>query len=265
MNIRKSNKDPEIRVYRLKDELVRYYDNYLSCGLPGLIGDEREEMVPASEILDGGKEEVYIAEILGDSMIGAGLCRGDHAVIRTDVVPKSGDIVLADIAGEDVLKYLMIDEDGDTWLVPANDAYKPMKVDFNKEGNRIRGVMSRVVKVMPRPDSVVVKRFNSFIKEEYRKVRTTDEVACPFHKYIPNDKDKKRVMERLHNLLDGQEGVTIVKILKAAEHVGYLVKLPSEGDLNKEFSVTISHSVYYKSKNINYNQEELETYIDNLL
>ena len=255
----------EIKLYRLGNELVRYFNNYLYCGEPGLVGEEREEIVLASEILGGGREDMYIAEIMGDSMVEAGLYRGDRAAISTITTAKPGDVVLALVDEAVVLKYLFVDEEGNTWLVPGNPAYRPIKVDFGQDGNELVGVMTKIIKESAQPDTVVLRRFKSFLNDEYRVLKTSDDVDKPFYKYIPNDKDKKRVTERLHNLLDGQEGVTVIKILRSAISIGYLVKMPTLGDIRKEFQVTITDSFFYRERNTEYKRNELEDYIDNLL
>lgn len=255
----------EIKLYRLGNELVRYFNNYCYCGEPGLAGEEREEIILASEILGGGRDEMYIAEIMGDSMVEAGLYRGDRAAISTVITAKPGDVVLAIVDGDVVLKYLFVDDEGRSWLVPGNPAYQPMKVDFGQDGNELVGVMTKIIKEREQPDTVVLRRFKSFLKDEYRALKTTDDAACEFHKYIPNDKDKRKVTERLHSLLDGKKGVEILKVLHAARQCGYIERLPSEGDLNAEFEVDISHSQFYRDKNKIFGEDELSDYMEALM
>lgn len=257
--------EPEVLVYKFVDEPIRFFDNYCYCGQPGMIGDESVEFLHASQILGGSSEDMYIAVLNGDSMCDADLHRGDLVSIDPSLTPHHGDVVLAVVDGEILLKFLHIDDKGCTWLAPANASFHPMKVDFDDERNRIVGVMTKLTRSKPRFDSVLVKRVETHIRESYRCLTTTDDGSSPFYKYIPNEKDKRKVLMRIHNLLDGQEGVAVVKILKAAESVGYLIRMPSQGDLEREFRVTISHSLYYKSKNINYGAYELESYIESLM
>lgn len=254
----------EIKVYRLSDDYIRYFDNYCYCGEPGLIGDEPGELVLVSEILGGGKDEVYIAEIQGDSMKDANLEYGDQASISTSLVPKAGDIVLAVVDGELLLKFLHVDGSGGTWLVPANEAYRSFKVDFDGKRNKIVGVLTKVLKNRPRFDTVLLRRVQKQIAETYRSVKTTDDKECRFHKYISAGKDRKMVMERLHSVLDGKRGVEILKVLHAAKQCGYIERLPSEGDLNGEFDIDISHSQFYRDKNKFFSEDELSDYMEAL-
>lgn len=255
----------EIKLYRLNDEYIRHFDSFCYCGEPGLIGDEPGELVLVSEILGGGKDDVYIAEIQGDSMKDANLEYGDQASISTSLEPREGDIVLAVVDGEILLKFLHTDEEGGTWLVPANEAYRAIKVDFDGDRNKIVGVMTKVVKNRPRFDTVLLGRAQMQIEEAYRSVKTTDDGDLPFYKYIPKKLDRKKVMERLHSLLDGKKGVEVIKVLHAARYCKYIERMPSEGDLNREFDISISHSQFYRDKESYYAENDLSDYIDALI
>lgn len=254
----------ELKLYIYKDEYIRYYNNYCYCGEPGEIGQEPEEWVPASDVLEADGVSSYIAEIFGDSMVEADIRPGDKVVIDKTRTPQVHDIVLAMVDGKYTLKFYATDQDGNAWLVPANERYMPMMLDLSQESNRIVGVMSSLIRRRPAFDTVLAKRLDKAY-EKYKMVRLDEDVDKPFYKYIPNDKDKKKVTERLHNLLDGQEGVAVIKILRSAVNVGYLSRIPTKGDVEKEFSVTVAHSVFYKSKNTEYPITELETYMESLL
>ena len=86
---------PEVKLYRAKDEYVRYFSESCSCGKPEQTGNSGGELIKASEVLKSGSEDIFIAEILGDSMIEADIKRGDLVVINTQVPAKDGDVVLA--------------------------------------------------------------------------------------------------------------------------------------------------------------------------
>lgn len=254
----------ELKLYIYNDEYIRYYRNFLYCGEPGEIGQIPGEWVPMSDILQTDSASSYIAEILGDSMTEADIKPGDRVVIDRTKVPKEHDIVLALLDGNLTLKFYAKDQEGNAWLVPANERYKPKMLDLSQEHNRIVGVMTSIIRRSPSFDTVLAKRLDKAY-EQYKVVKLEEDVDKPFYKYIPNDRDKKKVTERLHDLLDGQEGVAVVKILKAAVNVCYLSRIPSKGDVEKEFNVTIAHSVFYKSKNTEYPVAELESYMENLL
>lgn len=263
MSTQQPKEDVELKLYKYNDEYIRYYNNYCYCGEPGAIGQEPEEWLPASEIFESDGESSYIADILGDSMIEADIRPGDRVVIDTTRTAREHDIVLAQVDGNYTLKYFAKDQDGRTWLVPANERYKPMIIDLKKDSNRIVGVMTSLIRKRPAFDSVIAKRLSKAY-EEYRRVEVDEGMDKPFYKNIPNDKNKKRVLERLHNILDGQDGIAVIKILRAAIEVNYLIKMPSLGELEKEFDIKIQNSFFYRERNKAFAAEEMEDYKDSL-
>ena len=258
-----NSEEVELRLYKYNDEYVRYYNNYCYCGEPGEIGQEPEQWIPASDILETDGQSSYVADILGDSMIEADIRPGDKVVIDGTKQPREHDIVLALVDNKYTLKYYALDQDGHTWLVPANVRYKPMMIDMSLDANQIVGVMTSLIRKRPSFDTVLAKRLTQAF-EEYKMVKLDEEENKPFYKNIPNDKDKKQVLERLHNLLDGQEGIAVVKILRAAVMVNYLIKMPSLGELEKEFKVNVHNSFYYRERNKDFSNDEMEDFIDSL-
>lgn len=252
----------ELKVYRYGDEFVRYFDNQCYCGEPGPFGNSPCEMILASSILDAGTEETYIAEITGDSMCEADIRKGDKVVINTQKRPADGDIVLAIVEGDVLLKYLQHDEEGNAWLVPANSCYKPMMVDFKNSDNSIIGVMTSLIRQRPKFNAVLRGRLNKTL-EEYRSVKITDD-SKPIFKCLSQEKDRHAILDRLHCVLDGKEGVYVVKVLIAAKSLNYLTALPSHGVLTEEFGVRISKTQYYRDKENKYTEHDLADILESL-
>lgn len=65
-------------------------------------------------------------DALNDSMIDAHILKGDFLKVRTHLTVREGDIVLAVVNGESVVRAYYCDEDGDEWLVPRNVNYEPV-------------------------------------------------------------------------------------------------------------------------------------------
>lgn len=65
-----------------------------------------------------------LLEVKGDSMQDAGLMQGDIVIVERGSPAKPGDIVVAIIDGEFTLKYLMLDEQSEFYLKPANSKYQ---------------------------------------------------------------------------------------------------------------------------------------------
>lgn len=257
--------ETELAVYRMHDEKVRYYNCRVYCGEPGMIGQEPLELVSASDILNSGTAESYIVDVYGDSMIEADIKPGDRIVINTERVPKDEDVVLACIGNDEItLKYLNKMSDGSVWLVPANDRYKPIRIDTEEDNVKIIGVMASHIRPVQKMPFVLKKRLDKHVKEMYRHIKTNDEEKG-FARLLSNDCNKPLIMQRLHNMLDGRSGVEILKILRSAIEVKVLVKMPPLSKITEEFDVTLTSSYFYRCKNNKFLEEELISYKDFLL
>lgn len=113
-----------------------------------------------------------------------------------------------------------------------------------------------------------------------KKIYETSEVVSKENKnskkniknYIPDkigtDKlDKEFVLEKLHNLLDGQRGVMVAKILRSSISVKYLTTWPTYGVFKAEFNkgTIIQSSKYYKYRKEEFDETELKDYKEFLL
>ncbi|OGW56416.1 MAG: hypothetical protein A2Z09_01590 [Nitrospirae bacterium RBG_16_43_8] len=72
----------------------------------------------------------------------AGILPGDMVIVDKGQVPKSGDIVIAEVDGEWTMKYLDKGRDGVT-LIPANPKFKPIKP---QKELKIAGVVTAVIR-----------------------------------------------------------------------------------------------------------------------
>lgn len=99
----------------------------IAAGVP-IEAMETASMLPVPAALLGSGEH-YALEVLGDSMIEAGILDGDYALIRRTDTARDGEIVVALVRGEEAtLKYLRR-ENGRVRLDPANAAYEPQVYD----------------------------------------------------------------------------------------------------------------------------------------
>ncbi|MDY5840750.1 MAG: transcriptional repressor LexA [Corynebacterium camporealensis] len=79
------------------------------------------------DILGGG--ELYMLQVVGDSMHDAGIFDGDWVIVRSQAVAEEGEFVAALLDGEEAtVKEFHRDSSG-VWLLPHNDAYSPIKGD----------------------------------------------------------------------------------------------------------------------------------------
>lgn len=105
--------------------------------------DTTSELMSLDDFLVERKSSTYMLEVMGESMIDAGILEGDLVLVERGRTPKRGDIVLALIENEYTLKYLE-QEQGKPVLVPANKAFK--KIYPNPNHLRIEAVLKAVIR-----------------------------------------------------------------------------------------------------------------------
>ena len=97
----------------------------------GVLADERiDELVPLPEDFTG-PGDLFLLRVRGDSMVDLGILDGDHVVVRSDVEPVKGDVVVAGIPGEEATVKTWSRKQGKVVLSPHNEArgYQPMVFD----------------------------------------------------------------------------------------------------------------------------------------
>lgn len=87
-----------------------------------------------------GEGELYMLQVVGESMIEAGILDGDWVVVRSQPVVGQGEFAAALIDGEATVKEFFRDSTG-VWLLPHNPAFDPIP------GNDAT-IMGKVVSVM---------------------------------------------------------------------------------------------------------------------
>lgn len=70
----------------------------------------------------------FMVKVQNDAMQNAGIFTDDVVIFRRGQKPKSGDIVIADVEGEWMMRYYQIEE-GCPVLYPANGNYEAVKPD----------------------------------------------------------------------------------------------------------------------------------------
>jgi len=90
--------------------------------------------------------EVFAVKVKGDSMIGAGINDGDIAVVKKNLAPMPGDIVVALLDDEVTLKRL-IKRDKSLLLKPENDQYPEINLSqLTHKEIRILGTVISIVR-----------------------------------------------------------------------------------------------------------------------
>lgn len=114
----------------------------VEAGFPSPAEEELADTLSLDKLLIQNPEATFLLKVSGDSMSEAGILPGDMVLVDKGQVPKSGDIVIAEVDGEWTMKYLR--KRGESVvLIPANPRYKPIKP---KKELKIAGVVTAVVR-----------------------------------------------------------------------------------------------------------------------
>ncbi len=99
----------------------------IAAGVPITATEQIEDMFTLPEQLVGSGE-LFLLNVVGDSMVDAAICDGDWVVVRSQSVAEKGEIVAAMIDGEATVK-TFVQRDGHIWLMPHNPSYAPILGD----------------------------------------------------------------------------------------------------------------------------------------
>ena len=103
----------------------------IKAGFPSPADDYTHESIDFNRDLIRHPEATFYGRVDGDSMIEAGICNGDIAVIDRSIDAQNGDIVVAFVDGEFTIKYLDLShkEQGYIELRPANKLFPTIRID----------------------------------------------------------------------------------------------------------------------------------------
>ena len=114
----------------------------IAAGGPILDEERIEDVYPLPKsLVDDGT--LFLLEVVGDSMIDAAICSGDHVVVRQQPTAENGEIVAAMIDGEATVKTFQR-KGGKVWLLPHNDAYEPIDGTHATILGKVTAVLRRV-------------------------------------------------------------------------------------------------------------------------
>lgn len=115
----------------------------VKAGLPSLAEESLFDVISLDNFLVRKKDETYLLEVDGDSMIDAHIKNGDLVIAERTNRAKDGDIVIAEVDGEWTMKYLR-DKNGKRWLEPANKNFKPIYPEQSLNiGAIVKGVIRK--------------------------------------------------------------------------------------------------------------------------
>jgi repressor LexA len=119
----------------------------IAAGDPITAEQSIERHLPLPKEVVGGQEGLFILEVVGESMTGAGILPGDWVVLRQlSQPPQNGDIVAAtidDVEVEGTVKTYK-KAGGQVWLMPQNSAYTPIPGGKAKFAGKVIAVLRRI-------------------------------------------------------------------------------------------------------------------------
>lgn len=114
----------------------------VEAGFPSPAEEELADTMSLDALLIQNPQATFLLKVSGDSMSGAGILPGDMVIVDKGQVPRSGDIVIAEVDGQWTMKYLKKRGDSVS-LIPANPNYKSIRP---KNELKIAGVVTAVVR-----------------------------------------------------------------------------------------------------------------------
>ena len=114
----------------------------VQAGFPSPAEEELVDTLSLDEFLVEHPDATFMLKVTGDSMIDAGIQPGDMVLVERGVLPKTNDIIIAQVDGEWTMKYFVKDKHG-MRLEPANKKYKAIRPEHSLE---IAGVVKTVIR-----------------------------------------------------------------------------------------------------------------------
>jgi len=107
----------------------------IKAGFPSPAEDYMHESLDFNRDLIKHPEATFYGRVDGDSMVEAGICDGDIAVIDRSVEAVDGDIVVGYINEEFTIKYLDLShkDEGYIELRPANRKFRPIRISADDD------------------------------------------------------------------------------------------------------------------------------------
>ena len=107
----------------------------IKAGFPNPADDYQQDRLDFNRDLIRHPETTFYGRVSGDSMVDAGICDGDIAVIDRSVEPSDGDVVVGYVNEEFTIKFLDLKhkDEGFIELRPANKDYKPIRINADDD------------------------------------------------------------------------------------------------------------------------------------
>ncbi|KIL47815.1 transcriptional repressor LexA [Jeotgalibacillus campisalis] len=116
----------------------------VTAGSPITAIENVEEYFPLPERLAANEEAVFMLEIMGDSMIEAGILNGDYVIVKQQQSANNGDIVVAMTDEEEATVKRFFKEQNHVRLQPENSSMAPIILNSVSILGKVIGVYRQV-------------------------------------------------------------------------------------------------------------------------
>lgn len=123
---------------------IIYTQNSIQAGFPSPADDFMDLSIDLNEELIQHPSATFYARVRGDSMIEDGIGDGDLLVVDRSLEVQDGKIAICCLNGEFTVKRFKKAHDH-CWLLPANKAYKPIRVS-REDDFMVWGIVVHVIK-----------------------------------------------------------------------------------------------------------------------
>ncbi len=114
----------------------------IAAGGPILAEQAIEDIFPLPKQIVGDGD-LFLLNVVGDSMVDAAICDGDYVVVRRQPSADNGDIVAAMLDNEATVKTFKRTANK-IWLLPHNDDYDPIDGDDAVILGKVTAVLRRI-------------------------------------------------------------------------------------------------------------------------
>lgn len=115
----------------------------VSAGFPSPADGLQDGKLDLNQHLIANKASTFLIRAAGDSMKDAGILDGDLLVVDRSLRPQSGDIVIASVGGEFLVKRIRITVEA-VLLEAANERYPALRIS-DPDGFEVWGVVTSAV------------------------------------------------------------------------------------------------------------------------
>jgi len=119
------------------------FESRIPAGFPSPADDYMELELDLNKHLIKHPAATFYAKVKGNSMQDAGIHDGDMLIVDRALEPQEQDVVVCILDGEFTVKRVGYRE-GDLYLLPANDAYRPIRVT-HENTFQVWGVVAYVI------------------------------------------------------------------------------------------------------------------------